>query len=126
MRVDKTFFFFSSLPHEQVIDLLSTGGILCLPSLYESFGLVAIEASMCGLPVVGFRNTALDEIVVDGETGILVEKGNVTALSESLRKLLSDAELQAKMGCRGQEIALARFSKESIGNIYEAYYLSFL
>lgn len=119
-------FFLDYLPRDQVIDYLSEGGIFCLPSLYESFGLVAIEALMCGLPVVGFTDTALDEIVIDGQTGMLVTKGDVEALSEALRRLLSDRELRTKMGFRGREMAVAKFSEKSAGNITEAYYLSFL
>jgi glycosyltransferase involved in cell wall biosynthesis len=73
----------------------------------ETFGLVALEAMQFGLPVVGTRWRALPEIVVDGETGLLVEVGDTAGLTDALGELLRDPGLRDAMGASGR----ARFEE---------------
>ncbi len=98
------------------------------PSLYEGFGLPAVEAMACGVPVVATSAGALSEIIEDGVTGITVPPADSDALSEALRRLLSDPELCRRMGeagraARRREVHLApdrpshraRSTKRSVG-----------
>ena len=78
-------------------------GIFVFPSLWhEPFGIPVIEAMAAGLPVVATRGGALPEIVIDGETGILVERGDVAGLGAAIGRLLADSHLRARMGAAGR------------------------
>jgi glycosyltransferase involved in cell wall biosynthesis len=81
-----------------------TAGIFVFPSLWhEPFGIPVIEAMAAGLPVVATRGGALPEIVVEGETGFLVERGDPEGLGATIAKLLADPGLRARMGAAGRE-----------------------
>ena len=91
---------------EAVLDqLFEQCDIFCAPSRYESFGLMNLEAMMFSRPVVSCRVGGIEEVVVSGETGILVEQGDSDELLEALRTLVDDAALRARMG-RGRAHAL--------------------
>jgi len=72
--------------------------IFCLPSRQEGFGIVFLEAMAAGLPIVAARAAAVPEVVLDGECGMLVPPEDVSALSDALRTLLSDAALRRRLG----------------------------
>jgi glycosyltransferase involved in cell wall biosynthesis len=79
-------------------------GIFVFPSLWhEPFGIPVIEAMAAGLPVVATRGGALPEIVVDGETGFLVDRGDAAALNSAIATLLRNPDLRARMGAAGRE-----------------------
>ena len=75
---------------ESVQEILQTVDVFLLPSEQESFGLVALEAMACGVPVICSRVGGLPEVVQHGKTGYLVEVGNVQGMSEAVLKLLTD------------------------------------
>jgi glycosyltransferase involved in cell wall biosynthesis len=77
--------------------------VLCMPSRYESFGYAAVEAGACGRPVVGSRIDGLDEIVVPGRTGILVEPDEPDALAAALDGLWNDVDTLATLGRAARE-----------------------
>jgi glycosyltransferase involved in cell wall biosynthesis len=79
-----------SMPHNQIISWYKRARIFLFPTYYETFGLVALEAMACGLPVVGYRAGAVPEIVEDKHTGLLVEPGDTTGLAASMLRLISD------------------------------------
>jgi glycosyltransferase involved in cell wall biosynthesis len=89
--------------------LYRSADVFVLPSLAETFGIAAVEASAAGLPVIASRIGGLQDIVRDGESGFLVEPGDVGALAAALSRLASDADLRARMGARGREHAEQRF-----------------
>ena len=72
--------------------------VFVAPSLYETFGFIHLEAMAHAKPVVACRASATPEVVVDGETGILVEPGDSDELAEAIIRLLSDADLRRRMG----------------------------
>ncbi|HZU87508.1 MAG TPA: glycosyltransferase family 4 protein, partial [Anaerolineaceae bacterium] len=76
----------------------SAAEALVMPSHYESFGMVALEAMACGTPVVASQVGGLAFLVQDGETGYVVPDGDSEALGERLRMLLSQPELRRKLG----------------------------
>ena len=79
--------------------------VVVMPSLYESFGMVALEAMACGTPVVASDVGGLSFVVRNGETGYLVPEGDPHALAECLGHLLRNPELRAHLGQRGIEVA---------------------
>jgi glycosyltransferase involved in cell wall biosynthesis len=100
-----------SLPNSTVTCAYERAGIFVFPSVWhEPFGIPMIEAMAAGLPVVTTRGGASSEIVVDGETGILVERGDARSLSAAIRTLLADASLRARMGAAGRERAARLFT----------------
>ena len=83
----------------------SAADIVVMPSLYESFGLVALEAMACGTPVVASRVGGLPYVVRDGEAGLLVPENDPASLAEGLRRLLTDEPLRARLGEQAHGIA---------------------
>jgi glycosyltransferase involved in cell wall biosynthesis len=88
-------------------------GIFVFPSLWhEPFGIPVIEAMAAGLPVVATRGGALPEIVVHGETGFLVERGDVEGLSKAISTLVVNPALRARMGAAGRARVREMFTWE--------------
>ncbi len=83
----------------------SAADLVVMPSRYESFGMVALEAMACGTPVVASDVGGLSFVVRDGETGYLVPEGNPYALADCVGYLLHHPELRSYLGKRGIEVA---------------------
>jgi D-inositol-3-phosphate glycosyltransferase len=83
----------------------SAAEAVVMPSHYESFGMVALEAMACGTPVVASQVGGLAFLVQDGLTGYTVPSGDPTALSERLTRLLQDEGLRRQMGAQAIEVA---------------------
>jgi phosphatidylinositol alpha-1,6-mannosyltransferase len=84
--------------------------VFVLPSAGEGFGLVFIEAMAFGKPVVAARAGAAPEVVWDGQTGLLVEHGDVAQLTQAIATLLQNPDLSRQMGQAGLEVVKTRFS----------------
>jgi len=78
----------------------------------ESFGVVFIEAGASGLPVISTKHNGIPEVVVHGETGFLVEEGDIDGMAEQMIRLAEDPELAARLGKAGREHVCAEFSME--------------
>jgi D-inositol-3-phosphate glycosyltransferase len=90
--------FLAPVPHVQLADYYRAADCLILPSRTESFGLVAAEAAACGLPVVAARVGGLEYIVIDGQTGFLVDGWDPIGYAEPLVRLLEDPTLASEIG----------------------------
>lgn len=106
-------------------ELLSSCLFVCMPSRYESFGNVAIEAAACAKAVIGTRIPGLCDTIRDGETGILVKVDNPQELSQAMLRLLHDSALRRKLGQAGREWA-SRFSLEETARLTEQFYVECL
>jgi len=91
-------------------DVMDAADIVALPSRTESFGIVFLEAWVCGKPVIGARSGAVGDVIEEGMDGMLVEFGDVTGLADALRTLLDDPKLAAEMGRRGREKVLREYT----------------
>jgi len=83
----------------------SAAEVVVVPSHYESFGMVALEAMACGTPVVASQVGGLAFLVQDGVTGFTVPVDDPMALAERLKLILQDEALREKLGCQALEVA---------------------
>lgn len=90
--------FLGAQPQRRLRYFYAAAEATVMPSYYESFGMVALEAMACGSPVVASRVGGLTTTVKDGVTGYLVPEGDAGALSERLERLLHDPETRARLG----------------------------
>jgi D-inositol-3-phosphate glycosyltransferase len=108
-------------PQAALPDYYAAADLCLMPSLYESFGMVALEAMACGVPVVGSRVGGLAVTVRDGATGLLVPEGDAGALAESIAGLLRDESRRAHLGVQAVEWA-RRFGwpciARAVGQVY--------
>ena len=102
------------LPVPEVVQLYSHAAAFVCPSIYEPFGLINLEAMACGTAVVASRVGGIPEVVVDGETGWLVEPGDPIALGAALREALSDPARARRMGEAGRRRVEAHFAWDRI------------
>lgn len=107
---------------DRVVELLSVADVLLLPSTHESFGLVALEAMACEVPVVGSKVGGLSEVVQDGEVGYLLEPDRLGEMAERTVEILLDDNLRTRLGRAGRRRAVERFNAHDIVGIYESYY----
>jgi starch synthase len=114
------------LPRPQLIQVLSHSAVALCPSVYEPFGLVNVEAMACATAVVASDVGGIPEIVVDGETGVLVHielgpdgqpaepEAFVRSLADAVNALVADPETAERMGALGRKRAVAEFSWPAI------------
>jgi glycosyltransferase involved in cell wall biosynthesis len=106
----------------KIADYVGVADVALLPSELESFGLAALEAQACEVPVVASRVGGIPEVINDGETGFMSDIGDTEKMSGDVMKLLSDEELRLAFGRRGREVAISRYSSEKIIPQYIEFY----
>jgi L-malate glycosyltransferase len=114
--------FFGALPHERMPAFLWGLDLFVNPSRAESFGVAALEAAASGLPVVASRVGGLPEVVVDGETGLLVRPDDPAALAGALAGLIRDAERRRSFGRAARAYAVARYDWRACAAAMERLY----
>ena len=105
----------------EVDKILCFSDMFILPSEHESFGLVALEAMACGVPVISSNAGGLPEVNIQGESGFLSDVGNVDEMSENAIKILQDPEMLLKFKKKAKLIA-KRFETKAIVPMYEEIY----
>lgn len=110
------------VPRDELESLLSSAAAVACPSRREGFGVTCLEAMAHGKPVVASAVGGLLDLVVDGETGLLVPPRDRTALRSALERLLGDAELRQRLGAAARSRAGERFSWEAVTNATLAAY----
>ncbi|NOJ79018.1 N-acetyl-alpha-D-glucosaminyl L-malate synthase BshA [Myxococcus xanthus] len=103
-------------------ELVAASDVFLLPSEQESFGLAALEALSCGVPVVASDLGGIPELVTHGETGFLAPLGDVPAMARHVLTLVEDAERWQGFSHRARAQVLERFQKEPAIDRYEALY----
>ena len=111
---------------DDVADILADCDVLAVPSRAEPFGRVALEAMALGKPVVGFDAGGLPEVVVDGETGVLVPRGSVGTLGEALLGLLRNPARARALGAAGRVRVRRLFSAGQMARRIESLYTTLL
>jgi N-acetyl-alpha-D-glucosaminyl L-malate synthase BshA len=120
LRVERYCAFVGKQP--RIIDYLSASDVLLLPSEQESFGLAALEAMACEVPVIASRVGGLPEVVDDGSTGCLAEVGDIEKMSDCAARLLANESLRREMGRRARESAVSRYSTDLVIPQYIEFY----
>jgi glycosyltransferase involved in cell wall biosynthesis len=108
-------------PQSRLADLYREAAVVAMPSHEEGLGLVAVEAGLCGTPVVGFRSGGLVDVVDDGATGFLVPPGDATALAGALDRVSEDPSLAATLGAKAGARA-TRFAPDQVAARYRTIY----
>jgi len=102
------------VPHEELEELFATAAVVACPSRREGFGVTCLEAMAHGKPVVATAVGGLLDLVVDGQTGLLVPPRDRQALRAALERLLADKELRRRLGTAARVRARDRFSWEQV------------
>lgn len=112
-----------ALPRSAMPEFWSAVDVAVVPSLYEPFGLVALEALACGVPVIATAVGGLKDIVLDGECGLLVPPGDAGELGRALRLLLTNEPLRQRLAAgarlRAEQFSLERRSRELLALVLE-------
>ncbi|MFI6468870.1 glycosyltransferase family 4 protein [Streptomyces sp. NPDC050516] len=103
--------FVKGITDAELVDLVRSAQISCVPSLYEGFSLPAAEAMATGTPLLATTGGAIPEVAgTDGETCLAVPPGDAGALAAGLARLLGDAALRRRLGVAGRERVLEKFT----------------
>ncbi len=105
-----------------IADYLAIADVFLLPSESESFGLAALEAQACEVPVIASRIGGIPEVVSDKETGFLSDIGDTEKMSEDVLKLINNEEMRQEFGKKAREQAVSRYSATEIIPQYLKYY----
>lgn len=96
--------------------------VVVVPSLEESFGVTAVEASACARPIIASRVGGLPEVVIDGKTGIMVKSQNVESLAEAMEYMLQNPEERRRMGQSGREFVQKNYDfQDNVTHMEQVY-----
>lgn len=113
--------FVGVVPHSRVQEYYRSADVYCLPSYSEGFPLGNIEAMACGTPVVSTDIAPIREQINNGETGLLVEPGNVSELESKLSRLIEDEQLRSALSSQAQKW-VQQLSWEQQASKFESFY----
>ncbi len=114
--------FLGPVPEADLPALYSGATLFVFPSLYEGFGLPPLEAMACGTPVIASNASSLPEVV--GEAGILIDPHDVRALTEAMRRALTDEQLRKELQIKGLDRAKQFTWERAAQETLEVYRLS--
>jgi glycosyltransferase involved in cell wall biosynthesis len=115
--------FVHGLTDEELVEVMGSAEVACVPSLYEGFSLPTAELMACETPLVVSRAGAIPEVVGDdGECALLVPPGDVQELAAAIASLLDDPERRARMGANGRRRVVEKFSWRSVAEATVAAY----
>ncbi len=106
----------------ELVELLSAADLFLMPSQSESFGLSALEAMACEVPVISSSVGGLPELVVHGETGYIAEIGDVERMAKYATELLSNSTRREMFAKAGRQRAVENFDIDQIVGVYERHY----
>jgi glycosyltransferase involved in cell wall biosynthesis len=123
LDVAESVVFTGSLHHEDLPQAFASADVFVLPSFFESFGITLIEAQATAKPVVATRVGGIPEVVMNGESGTLVEPGKPNKLANAIITILSDRNMAVRMGRKGRKHVEENFSWcatiDKVAKLYE-------
>lgn len=105
---------------------MAAADVFVLPSYREGFGSVIIEAAACGIPSIAYRIDGVIDAIVDGRTGLFVDKGDVRGLSDAMNRLGAESRMRKTLGEAAHLRASSEFSSASVSKAWLDFYLSVL
>ena len=124
LKIDKNVQFVGYVDNKQVPEYLNKMDIFILPSVQETFGVSAVEAAACGLPVIASDVCGLPEVVINNKTGLLVKTGDPETLAEAIIQLADNRELTRKMGRAGRDFVKKEYewnnNAEKMDDLYKS------
>ncbi|WP_017732389.1 glycosyltransferase family 4 protein [Nafulsella turpanensis] len=114
--------FAGQVPPDDVINFYPLFNVNVLASTMDGFGLVLLEAMGMGVPVIGTDFPGINDVIQDGQSGLLFEDGNARDLAEKINRVLNDEALMIKLITNGKERALKTFSIENTIQAYEQFF----
>jgi glycosyltransferase involved in cell wall biosynthesis len=102
--------FVDRVPHEQTRQYYSDADVFVFPSIFEAFPIPPIEAMSAGVPVIASKAGGVVESVVDGRTGLLVERDDPAGLAQAIRRLVEDPETRRSFGAAGRARAVELYA----------------
>ena len=116
MDLEKEVVYLGKRYGKEKTQIFKSADVFVFPTYYETFGLVNIEAMMYGLPVISTREGAIEDIVVDGETGYLVKRKDHNNLAKKMKLFINTPEQIGKMGKKAQERFFQKFTLSTFEN----------
>lgn len=111
---------------DMLVSLYGRAELFVLPSIFEPFGMTALEAMACGTPVVASKFGGIKNVIESGVNGLLVDPADADEFARAIIGLLDNSELARLYGRRGRETILEHFSWESIAERHLAFYDRFM
>jgi glycosyltransferase involved in cell wall biosynthesis len=111
-----------ALSRAEVARVLSKAAIFVLPSLREGLPLSLLEAMACELPVIGSDAPGINDVIINGENGLLVPAKDPEALAKAILTLLTDTNLRRKLGQEARKLAIEKYCWNSVINKIEGVY----
>ena len=108
----------TDIHNDEVLNIMHSASVFVLPSRYESFGIVILEAGICKIPVIASNVGGIPEIICNGKNGLLVEPDNDLQLADKIIKLLQDKKLSLELGNALYEQTVKHFLWENIVDNY--------
>jgi len=113
-------FFLGNVPNLE--EIVGGSDLFLLPSEAESFGMAALEAMACEVPVIATNAGGMPEVVTHGETGYLLPVGDTNAMADCAIEILSDDALHRRMGSAARQVAIDRFDVSRVVPVYRDFY----
>lgn len=108
--------FLGPIPNPEMTGYYQVADVVVLPSLMEATSIAGLEALACGVPIVGTSVGGIPDIVHDGHNGVILPPKNPAAIAAAVTALLDDAERRTEYSNRARDLAVSRFSWDSIVN----------
>jgi glycosyltransferase involved in cell wall biosynthesis len=105
---------------------MASADVFVLPSYREGFGSVIIEAAACGIPSIAYRIDGVIDAIVDGRTGLFVDRGDIQGLSDAMNRLGAESSTRKRLGEAAHLRASSEFSSASVSKAWLDFYLSLL
>lgn len=118
--------FTGKIPHSQVPALLNQMDIFVMPSIRESFGIAALEASACELPVIASNVGGVPEVILDRKTGLLIPPQNPSAIADAVLYLIANPDHRKKLGKSGREFVKKNYDWQKNAQRMESLYKEIL
>jgi mannosylfructose-phosphate synthase len=114
------------IPDDELVHYYRHAALFALPSLFEPFGMTALEAMACGTPVVASKFGGIKNVITPGRNGLLVDPQDPGAFARAMTALLEDDALARRYGDAGRETILTHYSWEAIADRHIEFYRRFM